>query len=69
MGCFKLPEYLLNEIESIIAKFWWGNGNDKKIHWVKWYRLCASSDGEVQAWLRKKIPNIRDIERRSLGSI
>lgn len=42
MGCFKLPEYLLPELESIIARFWWGEGQGKKIHWVNWDTLCES---------------------------
>lgn len=32
MGCFKLPDYLLREVESMIARFWWGNGKGRKIH-------------------------------------
>lgn len=32
MGCFKLSEYLLHEIESIISHFWWGDGKSNKIH-------------------------------------
>lgn len=42
MGCFKLPEYLLQEIDSIIVRFWWGTGEEKNIHWVKWDSLCDS---------------------------
>ena len=26
----------------MIRKFWWGNGETKKIHWVKWSSLCSS---------------------------
>ena len=33
MGCFKLPSGLLNDIEMMIRKFWWGQQGDKrKIH-------------------------------------
>ncbi|KAL3820475.1 hypothetical protein ACJIZ3_006380 [Penstemon smallii] len=42
MSCFKLPVYLIKEIESLIARFWWDEGNTKKIHWVKWNALCSS---------------------------
>lgn len=42
MGCFMIPDYLLHEIESIIAHFWWGDGSANKIHWVNWYALCES---------------------------
>ena len=34
MGCFKLPSRLLNDIEIMIRKFWWGQwGDQHKIHW------------------------------------
>lgn len=34
MSCFKLHDYLLHEIESLIAKFWWGDGKKNMIHWL-----------------------------------
>lgn len=36
MSVFKLPVGLCKDIEAMIQKFWWGNGDLKKIHWVKW---------------------------------
>lgn len=42
MSCFKLPEYLLHELESIISKFWWGAVESKKIHWVNCDSLSDS---------------------------
>ncbi|KAL6511845.1 hypothetical protein OROGR_021442 [Orobanche gracilis] len=42
MGCFKLPDYFIRELESIISRFWWGDGRKNKIHWVKWDTLCES---------------------------
>ncbi|XP_050248594.1 uncharacterized protein LOC126695834 [Quercus robur] len=30
------------DIKAMIRKFWWGNGETKKIHWVKWSSLCSS---------------------------
>lgn len=42
MGCFRLPDYLLSEIESIISRFWWGDGRHKRIHWMNWHTLCNS---------------------------
>ena len=41
MSCFKLPKGLIMELETLIRKFWWGyDGSNKKVHWVKWERLC-----------------------------
>ena len=41
MSCFKLPKGLINEIEALIRKFWWGyRGDQRKIHWVAWDKMC-----------------------------
>jgi ribonuclease HI len=41
MSCFKLPVQLCQEIEAMIQKFWWSQGQDQnKICWVKWKSLC-----------------------------
>ncbi|XP_058222864.1 uncharacterized mitochondrial protein AtMg00310-like [Rhododendron vialii] len=41
MSCFKLPEGLCHQIEAAMARFWWGQKCDeRKIHWMKWSRLC-----------------------------
>ena len=43
MSCFKISVSLAHELEMMIARFWWGNGGDKKgIHWVAWDKLCKS---------------------------
>ncbi len=43
MNCFKLPVTLCKEIEGIIRRFWWGQNKDKrKIHWLRWEKLCIS---------------------------
>lgn len=45
MSCFKLPKGLIKELETLIRKFWWGySGNSKKVHWVKWERLCEDKE-------------------------
>ena len=41
MSVFKLPISLCKDIEAMIHKFWWGQGDSKKIHWVKWSSLCS----------------------------
>ena len=41
MSCFKLPSGLLEDIEMMIRKFWWGqSGDQRKIHWKNWETLC-----------------------------
>lgn len=41
MSLFQLPKALCNDINSIMAKYWWGQtSNEKKIHWISWKRLC-----------------------------
>ncbi|XP_042965942.1 uncharacterized protein LOC122299620 [Carya illinoinensis] len=43
MSCFKLPDCLFRELESLMARFWWGRTeNNKRIHWVSWKNLCKS---------------------------
>ena len=42
MSIFKLPVGLCKDIEAMIQKFWWGSGDARKIHWVKWSSLCSS---------------------------
>ncbi|XP_021731032.1 uncharacterized protein LOC110697934 [Chenopodium quinoa] len=40
MGMFKVPDNLIEEIHSILNKFWWGNGRERKMHWKGWFSLC-----------------------------
>ena len=41
MNCFKLPVKLCQDIEGLIRRFWWGQKSDqRKIHWLKWDKLC-----------------------------
>ena len=41
MSCFKLPKCLVQDIESLTRKFWWGyRGEQQKIHWISWDKLC-----------------------------
>ena len=40
MGIFQLPVKLCEELQSICARFWWGQiGNERKIHWLSWDKL------------------------------
>ncbi|GAA0171455.1 hypothetical protein LIER_25480 [Lithospermum erythrorhizon] len=42
MQYFRLPLQTCNEINSILANFWWRSdtANKKKIHWLSWKSLC-----------------------------
>lgn len=42
MSCFKLPNYLLHELESVISNYYWGNEGGDKMHWINWQLMCKS---------------------------
>ena len=43
MSCYKLPEGCCNEIEGLLARFWWGaKEGERKIHWMSWERLSKA---------------------------
>ena len=45
MSYFKLLKGLIKELEMLIQKFWWGySGDSRKVHWVKWKKLCEAKD-------------------------
>ena len=45
MGIFKIPRALCDAINSIVAKYWWGQSKDeKKIHLINWEKLCTRKD-------------------------
>ena len=55
MSCFKIPNYLCDELTSIIHNFWWGQKQDeKKIAWLSWKKLCVpkSCGGMGFKWLK-----------------
>lgn len=39
MSYFLLPKSLINKMDSLLARYWWG---EKKIHWKKWDMLCKN---------------------------
>ncbi|XP_027181912.1 uncharacterized protein LOC113780299 [Coffea eugenioides] len=42
MSCFKLPVRLCKDINSLMARFWWGEENGQtKMHWVSWKTLST----------------------------
>ena len=43
IGVFQLPKKLCEELNSMCAKFWWGQvGNERKIHWRSWNKLTVA---------------------------
>ncbi|XP_030949875.1 uncharacterized protein LOC115973779 [Quercus lobata] len=45
MSMFKLPKKIYDDINSVLAKYWWGQTqNEKKIHWINWGKLCKPKD-------------------------
>ncbi|XP_012836236.1 PREDICTED: uncharacterized protein LOC105956874 [Erythranthe guttata] len=44
MSCFRLPRYFTEEIERLMAKFWWEDSQGKGVHWARWKELCKSKD-------------------------
>ena len=41
MSLFAIPTGILDEINSMCARFWWGaRGTERKMHWVSWDKLC-----------------------------
>lgn len=45
MSVFKLPSSLISDIQSMIAKFWWGAKMDeRKFHWLSLSKLCRPKD-------------------------
>ena len=42
MSIFKIPKSVCEDINSVLAKYWWGQTkSEKKIHWINWKRLCT----------------------------
>ncbi|XP_048502709.1 uncharacterized mitochondrial protein AtMg00310-like [Beta vulgaris subsp. vulgaris] len=47
MSLFGIPSGLLDEINALCARFWWGvRGKDRKMHWISWEKMYrAKSHG------------------------
>ncbi|XP_058774622.1 uncharacterized protein LOC131648906 [Vicia villosa] len=43
MSCYKLPILVCNEIEALIANFWWGaKKGERKLHWLSWENMAKA---------------------------
>ena len=42
MNCFKLPDSLCNELNSLMRNFWWGQREkERKLAWIAWEKMCT----------------------------
>ena len=42
MNCFKLPDSLCNELNSLMRNFWWGQREkERKLAWIAWEKICT----------------------------
>lgn len=41
MNIFRLPKEVCTEINTALAKFWWGSGEKKGLHWYAWNRIST----------------------------
>ena len=42
MSIFEIPRRVCEDINSALAKYWWGQiRSEKKNHWINWKRLCT----------------------------
>ncbi|XP_021728740.1 uncharacterized protein LOC110695821 [Chenopodium quinoa] len=41
MSIFKIPDTFIDELHSLLARFWWGSTDSgRKMHWQRWDLLC-----------------------------
>jgi hypothetical protein len=63
MSCYKLPDGCCQEIEALLARFWWGSKDEKrKIHWMSWDRLSKAKQKG-----RMGFRGFKDFNRALLG--
>lgn len=65
MSCYKLPEGCSDEIDTVLARFWWGSKDgNKKLHRMSWERLS-----KVKKTGGLGFRSFSDFNRASLGNI
>lgn len=41
MGVYKLPSGIIDDIRSMVSRFWWGgSSSQRKVHWRSWESMC-----------------------------
>ena len=46
MSIFRLPKTICEEINTLLANFWWGSGSNRGMHWYSWKRICVPKKRE-----------------------
>lgn len=47
MPVFKIPNFFCKEIIDAMSQFWWGDeDNQKRMHWMAWWKMCVPKDHE-----------------------
>lgn len=41
MNIFRLPKEVCEEINKVMAQFWWGSGENRGFHWFAWKYVCV----------------------------
>ncbi|EPS62681.1 hypothetical protein M569_12110, partial [Genlisea aurea] len=42
IACFPVPKTFNEELNRLIARFWWNNRGISKIHWLPWKKITSS---------------------------
>ena len=42
MSIFKFPDYFCNELNSMVANFWWKKSSSKGVHWKSWSHVSKN---------------------------
>lgn len=44
MSYFLLPTTLIQDLEKLVQKYWWGGNDSKGMKWLSWNLLCQSKN-------------------------
>lgn len=62
MGCFKLPNAICNQIESLTTRFHWSENTQEKRRFIGWEKLS-----NIQKERGTKLQKQRSIQQSSFG--
>ncbi|KAL0458268.1 UNVERIFIED_CONTAM: hypothetical protein Slati_0454000 [Sesamum latifolium] len=69
MSCFRMPDQFLGVLESLMANFFWQGGNETKIHWVAWSKLCRTKAQGGLNFLRLREYNLALLAKQGWGVV